>query len=505
MLVSTSTHTDGNAHDSTTSVYLTGNFIGEESDDIRDTSDFLDVRLAVIDVESESSVLEISFGQDDESLPMEFRYERDKYSWDYRKCRGPRVGDGFEGVALSPNGRQLAIAHESALLQDGPQPNYFRGSPTRLLLYDVFDNPLQLKLNRTVVYNVSQLVERPPVASASSSSSIKGLLWLDDSKLLVLENSFTGAASGLGGDGSDDGRSTSRVFLVDSASLSSATNVTGCPSLAKGCNYNAVRKRFIATLQELGAGGEFSVGGATWGPKLDDGRRLLMVVSDASRGQPGDRARLLAFAVEPDALSGELYNEPEIETDERRETIALLAGVAATAALLATLWALFLTFLNPIKTGASDPAGDAPDWWQRNRGVVMLSGAIYGYPAFELVLRSTGVYGGYCACGTFCALQQQWFGVISLAGFVANIAARPLWGYLLDSAGPCVVTDLGMLICTAGIALLFGGAEAPGALVAGWACLGFGGSSVHMANFHLQHLFPANRKPISATFTMTFS
>ena len=221
------------------------------------------------------------------------------------------------------------------------------------------------------------------------------------------------------------------------------------------------------------------------------------------------------------APESDSQNLEDVESGEggMSNITALLIGCISCIIALAAMWALFLLFLNPIKMdlkGRPVAASENDEWWQRNRVLVMVaaharnflvSGVVYGYPALELILRSLGVYGELCVCGSYCAAQQEAFGVVSLAGFLSNIAARPLWGYLLDTLGPRAVTDAGMAICAVGIGLLYGaaGSSCPGCVAAGWACIGFGGSSVHMSNFHLQHMYPENRKPISATFTMTFA
>ena len=227
------------------------------------------------------------------------------------------------------------------------------------------------------------------------------------------------------------------------------------------------------------------------------------------------------------AATDELTSESESQNVDDVESgkggisniTALLIGCGCCGFALAAMWALFLLFLNPIKMdvkGSPVAASEDDEWWQRNRVLVMVaaharnflvSGVVYGYPALELILRSLGVYGELCVCGSYCAAQQEAFGVVSLAGFLSNIAARPLWGYLLDTLGPRAVTDAGMAICAVGIGLLYGaaGSSCPGCVAGGWACIGFGGSSVHMSNFHFQHMYPGNRKPISATFTMTFA
>jgi hypothetical protein len=97
------------------------------------------------------------------------KYSREPYSWDSRQCRGTRLGSGFDGIALSPDGLTLLVAQQSALFQDGPVATFLKPSPVRLLFYDVVAasdatpgaaTP-RLRLRRTIVYLVSPVLDRP--------------------------------------------------------------------------------------------------------------------------------------------------------------------------------------------------------------------------------------------------------------------------------------------------------------------------------------------------------
>ena len=147
------------------------------------------------------------------------------------------------------------------------------------------------------------------------SSGIKAVVWLSDSELLVMENSFTGD------DRQGGGRNAGRIFLLTASALSAATDVTGCSAIAaRGkCSYSPVEKRLVATLQDAVEGTEdYFLGGASWGPGLADGKRLLVITNDGSapRSSPDDStteagigARLLAFAVDPENLQVCAYSD----------------------------------------------------------------------------------------------------------------------------------------------------------------------------------------------------
>jgi len=136
------------------------------------------------------------------------------------------------------------------------------------------------------------LLMRARLHVSSASSGIKAAVWLSDSELLVMENSFTGGGVK---------RNSGRMFILTSEAIFAATDVTSCSALADGkCAYAPVHKRLAATIQESAAGTEdYFLAGATRGPDLQDGRALLVTTEETS-SRAG--ARLLAFAVDLQTL-----------------------------------------------------------------------------------------------------------------------------------------------------------------------------------------------------------
>lgn len=68
-----------------------------------------------------------------------------------------------------------------------------------------------------------------------------------------------------------------RVYEIDT---SGATNVLNVPSLAGAKHVKPVKKRFLFDAADLGLSTVDNLEGMTWGPKLPDGERSLILVSD---------------------------------------------------------------------------------------------------------------------------------------------------------------------------------------------------------------------------------
>jgi len=92
---------------------------------------------------------------------------------------------------------------------------------------------------------------------------------VDDHRFLVLERS--------GVQGSDDlYRMYIRLYEIDTEG---ATDVSGMASLASG-GFTPVRKRLVLNLNTLGLRTVDNIEGMAWGPRLANGHRSLVMVSD---------------------------------------------------------------------------------------------------------------------------------------------------------------------------------------------------------------------------------
>jgi hypothetical protein len=192
--------------------------------------------------------------------------------------RGVRLNLAFEAAAVSPNGRTLWIGTEGALVQDGPPATVTNGSRARLLRYDARTGELE----RQYVYVTDPIAEPPVPSTAFAVNGIADLLPLNEEFLLAMERSFSVGAPGTG--------NTIKLYAVK---VAGADDVNGSDTL--GPDVRPVEKRLLLDLRTLGIPLD-NVEGMTFGPRLPDGRRSLLLVSDNNFSAAGF-TQFLLFAV----------------------------------------------------------------------------------------------------------------------------------------------------------------------------------------------------------------
>lgn len=188
--------------------------------------------------------------------------------------RGVRQNLGFEAAAVTPDGRSLFVGAENALAQDGPAATVTNGSPARLLRYRLRSG----RLEREFVYDTD------PVAAPSTVFSVNGLVELlpvTRSFLVSMERSFSVGAG-----------NTIRLYGV---ALPRATDVRGVADLHQLRHLRPARKSLLLDLDTLGLTLD-NIEGLTLGPRLRDGRRTLVLVSD-NNFTPGQPSQFLMFTV----------------------------------------------------------------------------------------------------------------------------------------------------------------------------------------------------------------
>jgi predicted extracellular nuclease len=191
--------------------------------------------------------------------------------------RGVRDNLGFEGLALSPDGKRLFVAAENALAQDGPLADTDRGSPARLLVFELpGGRPIA-----EFLYEVGPVPDQPEPASAFRTNGISEIVALDTHRLLVVERSFS---AGVG--------NRVRLYQVD---LSRATNINDVDGILEmdGPRPVMADKALIADLGQRGLVPD-NIEGMALGPDLGDGRRLLVMISD-NNFQPSVQANQIVF------------------------------------------------------------------------------------------------------------------------------------------------------------------------------------------------------------------
>jgi len=194
---------------------------------------------------------------------------------------GAFTNRGLEGVAVTPSFKRIVGAMQGPLVQDGRlENNKCYGTWTRWLVIDMQDGSIG-QGGSTVQWSY---------ALDDESTGVSEVLAIDESRFLVLErDSLLGAEAKL-----------KRVYLADG---SDATDVSAVESLKGGLpsGSRAISKRLLIDLldPQYGFHGDNAPEkpeGLAWGPKLSDGRRLLMVCFD-NDFEPANSTIFAAFAV----------------------------------------------------------------------------------------------------------------------------------------------------------------------------------------------------------------
>jgi 3-phytase len=178
---------------------------------------------------------------------------------------GPRQNQTLEGVTFTPDGRRIVTAMEDPLYQDGADPTPEHGALTRITVHDA-NTGLPLA---QYAYPLEPLFATPP-AGGTDTNGVSDIVSLGHDRFLVLERASIYS----------DNNWKARIYLVD---LHGATDVLGRDSLtaASGHPVEPVRKTLVTDLSDVpGLSRVDNVEGITLGPRLADGRRTVVLVSD---------------------------------------------------------------------------------------------------------------------------------------------------------------------------------------------------------------------------------
>lgn len=194
--------------------------------------------------------------------------------------KGPRQNGVFEGLAFANNNKTLFVSVEEPLYEDGPRAGLNDTSGwIRIIRYDMTTRqPVS-----QYAYQIDPVVQEPISRGAFIVNGIPDILALNDHQLLVTERSFS------------TGRLTCnvRVYLAE---LKGAENIAGVASLQQHRVSSPVQKKLLLNMDSLGRWID-NVEGATFGPRLPNGKRSLLFVTD-DNFSPFERTQFLLFEVD---------------------------------------------------------------------------------------------------------------------------------------------------------------------------------------------------------------
>ena len=210
---------------------------------------------------------------------------------------GVRNNQALESLTLSTDGSQVITAVENALVQDGPAAGLNAESPARVVALDRASGTPQAEY----VYRVDPIEHAPtaplapPTNTYSADRGLSELLALNETDYLAVERSF---ASGVG--------FSVKVYWT---SVLGADDVRSVPALDG--TEQVMPKRllfdFASTTQTPD-----NVEGITWGPRLADGSRSLILVADDNFGFNGSVTKFHLLRVPADLLA---VHTPDIDRD----------------------------------------------------------------------------------------------------------------------------------------------------------------------------------------------
>lgn len=200
-----------------------------------------------------------------------------------RQGGGPRRNLGLESLALAPDGVALYTAVENALQQDGPAATPGTASAVRLLRLDATTGAATAEY----VYRVDPVPFERLLPVGPLTNGLVELLALGDGRLLAVERAF---AAGIG--------NAIRIYRVDTAT---ASDVLGLAALRGRDGLRPVAKQLLLDLGDLGIRLD-NIEGVSLGPRLANGHRTLVLVSDNNFRQ-GQVTQFLAFEVVPSGLA----------------------------------------------------------------------------------------------------------------------------------------------------------------------------------------------------------
>ena len=186
---------------------------------------------------------------------------------DSAKNQGPRINKTLEGLTITPDGRSVWVAMETALRQDGPQPTVAApGGPCRFTQIDMASGTVL----RQIAYIPDAIPRAPSPPGANTDNGVVEILMLDAHRMLVLERAYM---AGLGPQASN----SLRLYAIDTRQ---PTDTMSIAALKPG-NHTPAAKTGVADFASFPALTTLdNTEGMCWGPTLPNGNRTLLFVSD---------------------------------------------------------------------------------------------------------------------------------------------------------------------------------------------------------------------------------
>ena len=195
-----------------------------------------------------------------------------------KENRGPRNNGTLEGITFDKKFKTIYTSLEEPLFEDGDQASISKSGLIRLYLFDA-----KTKENRAQYgYQLEKIAHEPRPKGAFGVNGVAAIQYYSKDQLLVLERSYSTGTQAC----------TIKVFLCD---FKKATNVKDYASLLNQ-KIELASKKLILNMDDLGIFTD-NIEGLTFGPKLSNGNRSLLFVSD-NNFSAIQKTQVLLFEVE---------------------------------------------------------------------------------------------------------------------------------------------------------------------------------------------------------------
>ncbi|MFN3393342.1 MAG: esterase-like activity of phytase family protein, partial [Candidatus Thermochlorobacter sp.] len=197
---------------------------------------------------------------------------------------GPRNNGVFESVRISANGQNIWTAIEEPLFNDGDRSTPTNNGIIRMIRFAKSSG----QVTGEFAYRMDRLVPVPNPPTAFFVHGVVEILPVTDTTFLVMERSFA-----VGGNPDYNIR-------IYEASLNGATDVSAQNSIT--ASVSTMRKRLIIDFETIASNLQGrridNIEGMCFGPRLPNGNRTLVVVSD-DNFSASQVTQFIAFEVLP--------------------------------------------------------------------------------------------------------------------------------------------------------------------------------------------------------------
>lgn len=203
-----------------------------------------------------------------------------------KQTKGVQNNASFEGLTASPNGLFIFAAIEKALQQDVVPNEEDNGDFIRIVKYEKGE---KFKVAAEYAYKIDAL--RTDSLPKEIFRGVSEILAVSDTKVLVMERGAKISPKKIW-------TSSVAIYLAD---FSKATDLSGMEKIVPAKVTSATKTKLIDFEVDLKTQRKDkpvdNFEGLTWGPKLPDGRKTLLVISDNNFSKT-QITELIVFAVE---------------------------------------------------------------------------------------------------------------------------------------------------------------------------------------------------------------